>query len=368
MAEATQDDALEAFRATVARFCAERTPVSEVRRLLEQARTHDHDVWQAFADQLAITGLHVPESLGGAGFGPVETALALEELGRTLYVGPWFTSTIMAGCALHGATPEAQERWFPGLCDGSTVAALVLDDLQDPARLGSRVRVGADGTLSGTAPLVLGAETASLLLVVAGSEDGISLHAVPAAAPTHRARESLDPTRPLTELTFDATPAECIAQWTPETVQRLWDTLSIFLACELVGAAEALLYGTVDYMGVRMQFGRPIASFQALKHRCADLLMEVELAKALAREGAQTLATDQSPTQIAHMAKAMASDVAMSAARAAIQLRGGIGFTWEEDTHFFFKRIKSSEVLFGTPTEHRDRLVRLLAAQARDAA
>ena len=137
--------------------------------------------------------------------------------------------------------------------------------------------------------------------------------------PTPRSRSAeLDPARPGAKVRFSNAPAERIGTVTPERLQHLWDTLSILLAHELVGAAEALLYGTVEYMEQRMQFGRPIASFQALKHRCADLLMEVELAKALAREGARVLESDASPTEIAHMAKSMASDAAMSAARTGI--------------------------------------------------
>jgi alkylation response protein AidB-like acyl-CoA dehydrogenase len=363
-ADAAEFGAAQAqFRDMVARFLAEHSPASRVRQQIDAASGHDRAVWSAMAEQLGITGLHVPEALGGAGFGPVELAIVLEELGRQLYAGPFFSSTVMAGCALHQADAAAQARWFPDLAAGACVAALVLDDLQDPKALGQRITATADDRrLHGQAPLVLGAECATQLFVVARAGADTALYAVAPAHVTLRPRQSLDPTRPLTEVTFRDAPAERIGTWSPETVQRLWDTLAILLACELVGLAEALLQGTVAYMGMRVQFGRTIDSFQALKHRCADLLVDVELAKALARDGARILATPASPTASAHMAKAMAGDTAMSAARAAIQLRGGIGFTWEDDTHFYFKRAKSAEVLFGTPTQHRDRLVLHLAA------
>lgn len=345
------------FRDVLARFLAERQPLERVRAMLDAGETGDPDVWQALAMELGVTGLHVPEVHGGGGFGPVELGIVLEEMGRHHYCGPFLSSTVMAGSALHGAEADARAEYFPGIADGSILATLVLDDLDDPDALGRRIRATA-GALDGTAPIVLGADGATLLLVLAGGqEDGLGLYAVRAEDARIEPLESLDPLRPLARVTFSGTPARRIGTFDPATVRRLWDTLSILLAHELVGAAEALLYSTVEYMQMRVQFGRAIASFQALKHRCADLLTEVELAKALAREGARVLATPDSPTEIACMAKAMASDAAMSAARAAIQLRGGIGFTWENETHLYYKRIKSSEVLFGTPQRQRERLM-----------
>lgn len=355
----------EAFREVVARFLAARAPAGNVRALLEAGRFYDSDVWLALAQELGVTGLHLPEAYGGSGFGPIELGIVLEEMGRQLYTGPYFTSSIMAGCALHGADADAQAALFPSIADGSSVAALVLDSLSDPARLGLSITASADGAhLDGTAPIVPGGLDADVLLVLAAAGDGLGLFRVNAADAEISLLQSLDPARPVAKVRFSNAPAERIGTVTPERLQHLWDTLSILLAHELVGAAEALLYGTVEYMEQRMQFGRPIASFQALKHRCADLLMEVELAKALAREGARVLASDASPTEIAHMAKSMASDAAMSAARTGIQLRGGIGFTWENDTHFYFKRIKSAEVLFGTPQQHREWLMTHLEATA----
>ncbi len=355
----------DAFREVVARFLATRAPAADVRALVEAGRPYDADVWQALAQELGVTGLHLPEACGGGGFGPVELGIVLEEMGRQLYTGPYFTSSIMAGCALHSADADAQAALFPTLADGSSIAALALDSLSDPARLGLSITASADGAhLDGTAPIVPGGLEADVLLVLVAADYGLGLFRVSAADVEISPLQSLDPARPVASIRFANSPAERIGTLSPQSVQRLWDTLSILLAHELVGAAEALLYGTVEYMEQRMQFGRPIASFQALKHRCADLLMEVELAKALAREGARVLASDASPTEIAHMAKSMASDAAMSAARAGIQLRGGIGFTWENDTHFYFKRIKSAEVLFGTPQQHREWLMTHLEATA----
>ncbi len=347
------------FRAVLARFLSERQPLEQVRARLDAGQGHDPELWAALATELGVTGLHVPEAHGGGGFGPVELGIVLEEMGRHHYCGPFLTSTVMAGSALHGADADARAELFPGIADGSTIAALVLDSLEDPDALGARLRAGSDDTrLDGVAPIVPGAEDATLLLVLArDAHEQLGLYAAAPEAVRIEGLEALDPLRPLSRLHFEACPARRIGTFETATVRRLWDTLSILLAHELVGAAEALLYGTVEYMELRVQFGRAIASFQALKHRCADLLTEVELAKALTREGARVLTTDAPATEIACMAKAMASDAAMSAARAAIQLRGGIGFTWENETHLFYKRIKSSEVLFGTPQRHRERLI-----------
>jgi alkylation response protein AidB-like acyl-CoA dehydrogenase len=351
------------FREIVARFLAEKSPISRVRTVLDETPRYDADTWQALAGELGATGLHVPEALGGAGFGAVELGIVVEEMGRHLYTGPYFASAVMACNAVLGADEAARAELLPGFADGSTIGALVLDALDDPARLGHALRAGPDdSTIDGIAPIVLGADAANLLVVLARSGDGLALYTVDPAAATIEPLEVLDPTRPLSRVRFDGAPARRIGTFGARHMSRLWYTLSIFLSHELLGAAESLLYSTVEYMQLRVQFGRAIASFQALKHRCADLLMEVELAKALVHEASRVLQSGQHPAEITHMAKAMASDAAMSAARAAIQLRGGIGFTWENDTHFYFKRIKSSEVLFGSPARHREWLMTELEA------
>ena len=356
-------DEQQQFREIVARFLSEKNPIARVRTLLDETPGYDADTWQALASELGATGLHVPEALGGAGYGAVELGIVVEEMGRHLYTGPFFASAVMACNAVLGAEQAARAELLPGFADGSTIGALVLDALDDPARLGQTLRAGPeDATIAGVAPIVVGADSANLLIVLARSGDELGLYTVDPGAAAIEPLESLDPTRPLSRLSFDGAPARRIGTFGPGHVSRLWCSLSIFLAHELLGAAEALLYSTVDYMQLRVQFGRAIASFQALKHRCADLLMEVELAKALVHEASRVLQTGQDPAEIGHMAKAMASDAAMSAARAAIQLRGGIGFTWENDTHFYFKRIKSSEVLFGSPARHREWLMRELEA------
>jgi alkylation response protein AidB-like acyl-CoA dehydrogenase len=178
--------------------------------------------------------------------------------------------------------------------------------------------------------------------------------------------DSLDLTRPLARVVCDNLPCVRLADLDSLTCGRLWDEWSTALAHELVGVAEALLASTIEYLNVRVQFGRVIGSFQSLKHRCADVLMEVELAKALTREASRTIAAGEPARGAAAMAKAQAADAAMHAARAAIQLRGGLGFTWENDTHLWFRRAKSGEMLFGSPAQQRERLVAHLERMVAD--
>jgi len=173
--------------------------------------------------------------------------------------------------------------------------------------------------------------------------------------------EVMDPTRKLSTVTLTDVPADLLGDGTAH-LDVLWDQLNTVLANEMIGGATRLFETTIDYMKLRVQFGRTIGSFQALKHRCADLLMELELARAAAYDAARALASDTGEPYAANMAKALAGDAYMAAAKAAIQLRGGIGFTWEEDTHLWFKRAKSSEVFLGTPVWHRERMVQKMEA------
>ena len=356
------------FREVVHRFLADKSPPSEVRRLMASDEGYDPEVWRQLCGEVGLAGTHLPERYGGFGFGPVELGIVAEEMGRHLYCGPFFSSAVMAAYAILNAASDAQkETLLPGIADGSTIAALVLDDLNDVDSIGRSV-TAADAagaaTLNGTAPMVVGAHVADLLIVAAGSADGVALYAVDsgAAGVGIAPLEVMDPTRKLSRVTFDGTPGECLGSAGTAQLPLLWDQLNTVLASEMIGGATQLFETTIDYMKLRVQFGRTIGSFQALKHRCADLLMELELARAAAHEAARSLASGAGEPFAANMAKAMAGDAYMAVARAAIQLRGGIGFTWEEDTHLWFKRAKSSEVFLGSPVWHRERMVQKMEA------
>ncbi len=356
------------FRAVVQRFLSDKSPTSEVRRLMATEQGFDPAVWGQLCGELGLAGTHLPEAYGGFGFGPVELGIVAEEMGRSLFCGPFFASAVMAANAILNCATEAQKQaLLPGIADGSMIAALVLDDLNTVEGVGQSIAasgVESEVTLDGTAPMVVDAHVASKLVVAARSAAGVSFYLVDADDPSVSiaALEVLDPTRKLSRVVLSGAAAELLGNAGSAQLPRLWDQLNTALASEMVGGATRLFETTIEYLKVRVQFGRTIGSFQALKHRCADLLMELEFARAAAHAAARVQATGDGEPYTANLAKALAGDAYMSVAKAAIQLRGGIGFTWEEDTHLWFKRAKSSEVFLGTPVWHREAMIQKMEA------
>ena len=354
----------EQFRDVVARFLADKSPPTAVRRLMADPVGYDPAVWRQMSAELGLVGTHLPESYGGFGFGPVEQGIVAQELGRYLFCGPYFASAVMAGYAvLNAATEEQKTRLLADIASGGTIAALVLDDLSSPDAVGTSLKE-ANGTLSGVANKVVDAQVADVFIVAAASDAGVSLYEVDPNAAQIEPLECMDPTRKLSRVTFRDAPASLLGGAGEAQLPLLWDQMSTALAHEMIGGAEHLFESTVEYMKIRVQFGRAIGSFQALKHRCADLLLDLELAKAMTHAAARYLASGEGDPYSPNMAKSLASDAYMSIARQAIQLRGGIGFTWEEDTHLWFKRAKSSEVFLGTSAWHRERMIQRMEAQA----
>ena len=355
------------LRDIVSRALRDKSPPAAVREQMATDRGYDLYVWRELCGDAGLAGVHVPESLGGAGGGAVELGIVMEEMGRTLFCGPYLASAVMAGTALLEAADEPDRQdLLPGIAEGSTIATLVLDDLNGPAGVGRSIRASADGKLSGAAPMAVDAHVADLLLVVASGAGGLGLHAVESGASglSVEPLQVVDPTRKLSRVAFAEVPARRIGDVTADALDRIWDRICSALAHETIGGAQHLFETTVNYTKERYQFGRPIGSFQALKHRCADLLLEIEIARALVHHAARCLDAGEGEPYAASMAKAAAADACMSAARAGIQLRGGIGFTWENDTHLWFKRAKGSEVLFGTPAIHRERMMTMLEGAA----
>lgn len=364
--QTTFTDDQETFRATVVRFLQDKSQPADVRRLMETASGYDAAVWQQLCSELGFTATHFPQAYGGYGFGPVELGIVSEAMGRYLYCGPFFASSVMAGYAvLIAGSEKARIDLLPEIAAGTSIASLVLDDLNSPERIGRDISA-EDNALTGTAGLVLDGGNADRLIVIAREAASLGLYAIEAGASgvTIEPVQALDPTRKLSRIRFDGALAEKIGSVSPEALEQLWDHLCVALAHEMIGGAEHLLETTVEYTKVRYQFGRPIGSFQGLKHRCADLLLEVECAKAAVHHAAFCLASGEGEPYAPSMAKAMASDAYMLAAKEAIQMRGGIGFTWEEDTHLWFKRAKSSEVFLGTPSIHRERMMALMEHEA----
>ena len=355
------------FHDVVRRFLTDKSPATEVRRWMSVPTGYDKETWQQLSQEVGLTGTHLPEAYGGFGFGAVELAITLQEMGRTLYSGPFFASAVMSGYAVLNAATEAQKTQILADIASGTPYALVLDNLNDPAHLGQRLSAAPSGDgwqLSGTAPYAIDAQHAEQLIVAASTDQGLAMFATPADGVVIEPVEALDPTRKLARVSFSGQSATLLGGAGEAHAERLWDQLNTALANEMVGGAEHLFETTIEYLKMRVQFGRPIGSFQALKHRCADLLLELNLARAAAQDAAQHLANGGSDSYAPNMAKALAADAYIAIAKQAIQLRGGIGFTWEEDTHLWYKRAKASEVLLGTSNWHRERMIQRMETEA----
>ena len=358
------------LRDSVRRFLADRAPMSRVRELMETPDGTDRQVWQQAGAQLGLPGIAIPEAYGGAGFTFAEQAIVLEELGAALYGGPYLASAVLAATALLAASDEAARReLLPGIASGQTVATLAFtedDGSWDPEaiRLAATRGEGSPDSpwmLDGHKSFVLDGHTADLILVVAAAGPGLSLFAVDpgAAGLDRRVLPTLDQTRKLARLEFDAVPGRLIGApgEAGGALGRTLDVAAIALAAEQLGGAQRVLDMAVGYAKTRHQFGRPIGSFQAIKHRCADLLLEVEsLRSAVAYAAAAVAENSAEVPVVAALAKAYASDVYFHVAAENIQIHGGIGFTWEHDAHLYFKRAKSSELLLGDASYHREHL------------
>ncbi len=367
------------FRDVIRRFLGAQSPTVAVRQTMGSARGWEPALWQRLNDDLGLAGIHVPEALGGSGFGHQELGIACEELGRALACVPYLSSAVLATQALrHGATPDEQAALLPRLASGRATATLAWMEgphwsgCEDIA-LGAR-RDGDTWRLDGCKRYVVDGITADHVVVVArddGRDDdaSIGLYLVDGEASglRRRALASIDETRRLAELDFDGVTAQRLGHpgSGAAALARTLDDAAVALAHELAGAAQALLEASVEYARLRMQFGRPIGSFQAIKHKCANLLLELELAKAAVYFAAAAReAGDADSAALASQAKAQASEAALACAREAIQIHGGIGFTWDQDTHLWFKRATCAAVLLGDAAWHRERFLALTEVAA----
>ena len=358
-------DEQEELRAVVRRFLAEKSPEPEVRRLMETVPGYDRDVWRLAAGQLGLPGLAIPEKFGGSGFGYPELTVVFEEMGRALLCAPFFATVALAANLLLAAEDEnAKADYLPGLATGDLIGTVALAEPSsrwDEAGV-SLPATAADGawTLTGEKLFVLDAAVADLILVVARTPAGVSVFAVPKGAPglVVEPLATMDQTRKQARVLLRDTPARLVgadgAGW--PAVSRMLDLAAVALAAEQVGGAQRVLDMAVEYAKTRVQFGKPIGSFQAIKHKCADMLLEVESARSAAYYGC-FVANDADELPVAaSLAKAYCSEAYLHAAAENIQIHGGIGFTWEHPAHLYFKRAKSSELLFGDPAYHRELL------------
>jgi alkylation response protein AidB-like acyl-CoA dehydrogenase len=338
---------------------------------METTEGYDPAVWSQMAGELGLQSIHIPEEYGGQGFTFVELAIVLEEMGRFLLCAPYFSSVVLAADAIMNAGSDADKKeLLPGIASGETIATLAFTEPSGKWDA-SGIEMVASGsgdsyTLNGTKMFVLDGHTANLVVVAArtegsSGEDGISLFAVEgdASGLTRTALSTMDQTRKQAKLEFDGVPARPIgapgSAW--PAFSKTLDQAAVGLANEMVGGAQMVLEMSVEYAKVRVQFGRPIGSFQAIKHKCADMLLEVESGKSAAYYAAWAAAEDNDELPVAaSLAKAYCSDAYFHAAAENIQIHGGIGFTWEHDAHLYFKRAKSSEILLGDATYHRELL------------
>lgn len=356
----------EELRNIVRQFLDAKSPESAVREQMETEAGYDPDVWRQMAEQLGLQSLIIPEEFGGQGYGYVELVVVAEEMGRALLCAPFFSTVVLAANALiHSGDDEAKARFLPAIAAGESIATLAFTEANgrwDESGIEAVATPDGDAyTITGEKSYVLDGAVADLVIVAARTADGVSLFSVDGSATglTRTALATMDQTRKQAKLTFDGVPATLIGEsgagW--DVLSTVLDLAAVALAAEQVGGAQRCLDMSVEYAKQRVQFGRPIGSFQAIKHKCADMLLEVESAKSAAYYAGWCAAqmNDELPS-VASLAKAYCSEAYFHTAGETIQIHGGIGFTWEHPAHLYFKRAKSSELLFGDPTYHRELL------------
>jgi alkylation response protein AidB-like acyl-CoA dehydrogenase len=375
MSDLLYSEVEEDLRASIRALLADRAAPAAVLARTESGDPVDAKLWRALAE-LGVTGLPVPERLGGAGASWRETAVVLEELGRAVAPVPFFGSAVLATAALLAA---GDETLLPDLAAGAKTAALAVPFTASPGTVSpgttspgtaspgtaspgtapglsrSGVTVAGDH-LSGSVTTVADALIADVFLVPAGDE----LYAVDASDVTRTPLTSLDQTRPVADLAFDSAPARALGPAAP-ALDRALTVGAAMLAAEQLGVAQWCLDTTVEYAKTRRQFARPIGSYQAIKHRLADLWVAITEARAVSRYAADCLATDDPDTPVAAaLAQAFCGPVAVKAAEECVQLHGGIGFTWEHPAHLYLKRAKSSAIALGSADRHRMALAKLV--------
>jgi alkylation response protein AidB-like acyl-CoA dehydrogenase len=354
------------LRKTVRQFLDAKSPEAAVREQMETDTGFDPAVWAQMGEQMGLQGLIVPEEFGGSGYGYVELGIVLEEMGRSLLCAPFFSTVVLAANTLiHSGDDAAKKTHLPGIASGETIATVAFTEPSgkwDESGITLEATASGDGySLTGTKMFVLDGHTANLIIVAAKTGKGVSLFTVDgdASGLTRTALSTMDQTRKQAKLEFASTPATLLGTegegW--NVLSTVLDLAAVGLAAEQVGGAQKVLDMAVEYAKVRVQFGRPIGSFQAIKHKCADMLLEVESAKSAAYYGMWCASemNDELPS-VASLAKAYCSEAYFHATAENIQIHGGIGFTWEHPAHLYFKRAKSSELLFGDPTYHRELL------------
>ncbi len=354
------------LRKSVRRFLDDKSSEIEVRRLMDTVDGYEPAVWKQLTEQMGLVGLAIPEKYGGSGFSYVELIVVFEEMGRALLCAPYFSTVALAANLLLASGDEsAKADYLPALASGEKIGTVALAEATgrwDEAGVSMAATRSDNGwLLDGEKSFVTDGHLADVVLVAARTNAGVSIFAVDKGAIGFAATPlaTLDQTRKQAKLSFANTPARLIGSdgggWT--ALAKMLDLAAVALAAEQVGGAQQVLDVTVQYAKDREQFGQPIGSFQAIKHKCADMLLEVESARSAAYYAGWVAADDDDELPVvASLAKAYCSEAYFHAAAESIQIHGGIGFTWEHPAHLYFKRAKSSELLFGDASYHRELL------------
>jgi alkylation response protein AidB-like acyl-CoA dehydrogenase len=366
----------EFLRQTARDFLTECAPMTVVREVMEGSASHSPEVWKQMAE-LGWMGLALPEEYGGADLGMVELCIVLEELGRSLAPVPFLPTAIASALILEAGSGAQKQEWLRRIGAGEAVATLAITEergTENPGDLAARAGSEGDGwVIDGRKLFVPDAGGAEVLVVVARvggeGEEGIGVFAVPreTAGVEVEAMPSMDLLRPLYEVSFRGVklPADALLggdrdAW--QRVARVLDRARVMIAAEMLGGAEKCLESSVAYAKERVQFGKPIGVNQAIKHKCADMLFEVESAKSITYYAAWAAREDNDEAPLtAAMAKAYVSDAYRHVSAENIQIHGGVGFTWEYDCHLYLKRAKSDEAWLGDAAYHRERVAQMLA-------
>jgi len=361
------------LRTTAREYLEEHAPLSVCRAVLESKAPYSDTLWKGAA-QLGWLGTAIPEEYGGTGLGHFELAVLAEEIGRSLAPVPFSSSVYLATESLLLAGSDAQKKqYLPKLASGELIGTFAHSERagrQGPTSVSATL---STGRLTGTKMPVLDGDVAHVAVVTARTTHGLSLALVDLTGPgvKRKALQSLDPSRSLATLEFDNAPATVLGTeghgW--ELAQEVLDRAAVLMAFEQLGGAQRAFEITREYIMSRYAFGRPIASFQALKHRMADIYVEIELARSNAYYGAWALTNSSSDLPTAACGcRVTATDAFELASREMVQLHGGVGFTWEFDCHLFYRRAKLLSTALGSADQWRERLIELLAAAAPDTA
>ncbi|MEX1145430.1 MAG: acyl-CoA dehydrogenase family protein, partial [Acidimicrobiia bacterium] len=368
---ADQEELRDGVRSMLVREC----PMSLVREIVEDGVAAD-GLWKQMVD-LGWPALTIAEEHGGLGLGTIELAVVVEELGRVVAPGPYLpTVTQFAAVVREAGSAEQQGRFLSGVAEGTSTGALAIAEAGvalDPAHVGAvATRTGDDWSLRGTKAAVLGGVSADEIAVVArvegnSGDDGIGVFVVPSDDLAITPVNALDPTRSLATIKLDGAKIQndrVLGEPGPQTavaVRRAIEEAVVSLALETVGVCQTILDVTLDYAKHREQFGVPIGSFQAIKHKFADMLVALERARATVYFAALTIAEDDDRRSLAaSTAKVAAGDCERLLSKEGIQIHGGIGYTWEHDMHLYVRRAKTNSLLLGTAADHRARIADLL--------